>query len=137
MLNYELLRPAVQQSDLSTIAQYMLMLMLRNMSSEGWVFTDPSDPSRFSKPGCIIASPSYPSDLSPVTQNYVWNWTRDAALAAAEIARAPLPGPGSLDDYVTFASICQENAPGLDTACYTIDGQPREGCLGWGHWTIM
>ena len=45
MLNYNLLRPAVQQSDLSTIAQYMLTLMLRNMSSEGWVFTDPSDPT--------------------------------------------------------------------------------------------
>jgi len=132
MLNYALVRPAVQRSDLAALPPYMLGLMLRNVSSDGFVFADPADPGRFSAPGCIIASPSFPGDLAAVNQDYVYNWTRDAAVAAAELAHAGLPhgatgGIGPLDDYVSFASTCQQNAPGLDTASYTIEGQPRPG----------
>jgi glucoamylase len=130
MLKYALLRPAVQQSDLTAIARYLLPLMLRNVASDGFVFTDPSDPQRVSAPGCIIASPSYDGDLATVTQDYVYNWTRDAAAAAAQIALADLPaadggGSGPLGDYVSFANTCQQNSPSLDIACYTIEGQPR------------
>jgi glucoamylase len=113
------------------IAPYLFSLMLRNMASDGFVFTDPADPARFSAPGAIIASPSFDRDLSSVTQNYVFNWTRDAAVAATEIAMAHQPmaegaGSGPLRDYVNFASICQQNAPNPGRACYTIEGQPRD-----------
>lgn len=128
---YATMHSAVQRSDLTVIAQYMLPLMLRNMSSDGFVFTDPADPDKFSAPGCIIASPSFERDLASVNQDYVYNWTRDAAVAATEIALAHLPvrdggSSGPLRGYVNFASTCQSNAPNLGRACYTIEGQPRE-----------
>jgi glucoamylase len=133
MLNYALVRPAVHQSDLAGLTPYLLTLMMRNVASDGFAFTDPADPQQFSAPGCIIASPSYAADQAAVTQDYVYNWTRDAAVTAAELAQASLPAPdgggtGPLDDYVSFAATCQQAAPGLDTAVYTIEGQPR---LGW------
>lgn len=135
MLSYALVRPAVQQADLTRLTLYLLTLMLRNVSSDGFAFADPANPGQFSAPGCIIASPSFAGDQATVTQNYVYNWTRDAAVAAAEIVCANLPatgaGTGPLDDYVNFASTCQRSAPGLDTACYTIEGQPRQG------WTLQ
>jgi glucoamylase len=129
-LRYALARPAVAQSDLTVIAQYFLPLMLRNMSSDGFVFTDPYDADKFSAPGCIIASPSFERDLASVDQDYVYNWTRDAAVVACEIALAHLPlgdggVSGPLRDYVNFASTCQTNAPTIGYACYTIEGQPR------------
>ena len=130
MLNYALLRPAVQQSELTALAQYLLPLMLRNVASDGFVFTDPADAQAFSAPGCVIASPSYNLDLPSITQDYVFNWTRDAAVAVAEIALGNLPpagGSGPLGDYVSFASTCQQNSDSLDVACYTIEGQPRPG----------
>lgn len=132
MLNYALVRPAVQRSDLAALTPYLLTLMLRNMSSDGFAFSDPADPGQFSAPGCIIASPSFAGDQAAVTQDYVYNWTRDAAVTATELAYAGLPagdagGTGPLDDYVSFASTCQQNAPGLDTASYTIEGRPRPG----------
>lgn len=130
MSNYALLRPAVHESDLTAIARYMFPLMLRNISSEGFRFTDPTEPTRFSAPGCIIASPSFERNLSEVRQNYVYNWTRDAALTAMEVAAADSPvaptgGSGPLDDYVSFADLCQQNTPTLARASYTIEGQPR------------
>ena len=129
--DYGLMKPAAQQSDLIAIARYMMPLMLRNQSSAGFVFTDPADPNRFSAPGCFIASPSFERDLSSVRQNYVFNWTRDAAVAVMEIAAADEPvgygaGSGPLDDYVTFAETCQLNTPNISRACYTIEGQPRD-----------
>jgi glucoamylase len=128
---YEAVLHSPERSDLSILARYLLPLMLRNVSSDGYVFTDPADPTKFSAPGSVIASPSYDRNLASVNQNYVYNWTRDAAIAAIEIALADLPvaggaGSGPLGDYVRFASICQENAPNLGRACYTIDGRPRD-----------
>lgn len=130
MLKYSLLQPATQHIDLQVMAQYMLPLMQRNMASDGFVFSDPSAPGQFSAPGAIVASPSFDADLSTVTQNYVYNWTRDAAVAAIEIALAHQPvgdtaGSGPLDDYVNFAATCQQNTPTLALASYTIEGQPR------------
>jgi glucoamylase len=123
--------PAAQERSLEAIAQHMFSLMLRNVASDGFQFTDPADPGSFSRPGCIIAAPSYPAATPGVDQDYVFNWTRDAAIAAMEIAAAATPTrPGSgvqaLIDYVTFAKTCQDNAtPTLAHACYTIEGYSR------------
>ncbi|HEV7206676.1 MAG TPA: glycoside hydrolase family 15 protein [Jatrophihabitans sp.] len=129
MADYGTVRTSAQQADLGTIAGYLYRLMLRNLASDGFVFTDPADPNRFSAPGCVIASPSYERDLASIRQNYVFNWTRDAAVVALEIAAAHDPvidgGSGPLDDYVTFAATCQRGTPTLGRACYTIEGEPR------------
>ena len=123
---------ALQQSSLTAIAQHMFSLMLRNMSSDGFVFADPLAPGAFSAPGCIIASPSFPGDLGTVNQDYVFNFTRDAAIAAVEIAAANMPtrpgdGVQSLIDYVNFAQTCQDNSGSVTIghAAYTVEGQPQ------------
>ncbi|MDQ1721543.1 MAG: glucoamylase [Pseudonocardiales bacterium] len=131
MADYALMRTAVHSSDPTVIGRYLFPLMLRNMSSDGFVFTDPTDSTRFSAPGCVIASPSFERNLAAVRQNYVYNWTRDAAVTAIEIAAAdnpvaPTGGSGPLEDYVGFADLCQRNAPTLARACYTIEGRPRD-----------
>lgn len=118
------------QSDLGTIAQHMFELMLRNVASDGFIFVDPLAAGEFSAPGCVIASPSYPEDLGTVDQDYVFNWTRDAAITAMELAAAGLPArpgdaPGPLVNYVNFANICQNSGGLIGHACYTIEGQPR------------
>jgi glucoamylase len=122
---------AADQLNFQTIAQHMFNLMLRNISSDGYRFTDPADPNQFSRPGCVIAAPSFPANAPGVDQDYVFNWARDAAITAIEIAAADIPvGPGGsvqpLIDYVNFAKTCQDNAtPTLAHACYTIEGQSR------------
>jgi glucoamylase len=122
---------ALQQTGFQAIAQHMYALMLRNVSSDGFRFADPADPASFSGPGCIIAAPSYPAEQPGVDQDYVFNWVRDAAITAMELAAAAIPTrPGAgvqpLIDYVNFAKICQDNAaPTLAHACFTIEGQPR------------
>ena len=119
-LVYARVQTALQQSSLTAIAQHMFCLMLRNMSSDGFVFADPLagqpfSPGTFSAPGCIIAAPSFPADLGTVNQDYVFNWTRDAAVTAVEIAAANMPtrpgeGVQPLIDYVNFAQTCQNNS---------------------------
>jgi glucoamylase len=120
-----------EQADFQVIAQHMFALMLRNVASDGFLFADPLDPGQFSRPGCVIAAPSYPADQPGVDQDYVFNWTRDASVTAMEIAAAALPvrpggGVQPLIDYVRFAKTCQGNAqPTLAHACFTIEGQSR------------
>ena len=122
---------AQQQIDFQTIAQHMFSFMFRNVSSDGFRFTDPANPQQFSAPGCVIAAPAYPANDPGVDQDYVFNWVRDAAITAMELAAAALPvrpggGVQPLIDYVTFAKTCQDNAaPTLAHACFTIEGQPR------------
>jgi glucoamylase len=139
LLKYGTVQVSATQSDLPTVAQHMFELMLRNVASDGFVFTDPVDttapPTKFSTRGCIIASPSYEQDLVVVDQDYVFNWTRDSAITAMELAAAHMPtkpgeAPQPLLDYVNFANICQNNAQnngGIGWASYTIEGQPRPG----------
>jgi len=127
--------PQISQSeaDLPKIAQHMFSLMLRNVASDGFLFEDPNDPQSFSLPGCIIAAPSYPANTAGIDQDYVYNWTRDAAIAAMEIAAANVPtaqgsGVQPLIDYINFAQTCQNNAtPSVALASYTIRGLSREG----------
>ena len=153
LVKYQRRQIALQQSNLPSIAQHMFSLMLRNVASDGFVFTDPHHLGvDFSTRGCIIASPSYAisgsSNDTIVNQDYVYNWTRDSAVAAMELAAANMPtGPGQgvqpLIDYVNFANICQQNALSgkgengtggplngtypIGWASYTIEGQPRNG----------
>jgi glucoamylase len=60
-----------------------------------------------------------------VDQDYVFNWTRDAAVTAIELAAADLPTNQSLIDYVTFAKSCQDSGPPIGYASYTIEGRQR------------
>jgi glucoamylase len=127
------LAPSITWSDagLRKIAQHMYSLMLRNVCSDGFLFSDPNSPGTLSVPGCIIAAPSFPGNTSAINQDYVYNWVRDAAITAMEIAAANQPtAPGTnvqaLIDYVNFAQTCQNNAnPTLGHACFTITGQSR------------
>ena len=45
-LQYSLVKPAVAQSDLTSIGQYMFWLMFRNVASDGLVFEDPVNAGR-------------------------------------------------------------------------------------------
>jgi glucoamylase len=129
-IRYSNVQASTQQSDLSALAPYMFSLMLRNIASDGYAFVDPLYAGKFSDPGCVIASPSYPSypaSASIVDQDYVYNWTRDAAIAAIELAFALMPNPQPLVDYVNFANTCQNSSSdNIGLACYTIEGQPRQ-----------
>ncbi len=112
--------------DFGAIAEHMYALMLRNVATDGFRFEDPLSPGSFSAPGAILASPSYPLDLGTVNQDYVFNWVRDAAVTAVELASATTPVNQYLLNYVSFAALCLASAPPtVGHACFTIEGQPR------------
>ena len=125
---YQRVQAAISQIDLVGLAPTMLAFMKANIASQALVFQDQHGVT--SKPGCVIASPSY----SGVTnQDYVHHWVRDAAMTAVEIAASLAPGNGvdqTLCDYVAFSAICQSNVDsdpdvGFFRACFNIDGTPR------------
>jgi glucoamylase len=126
---YSAAGPAVARSDLAAIAPYLFWLMFRNIASDGLVFEDPMNAGVLSRPGCVLASPSWENAAAHVSQNYVCNWTRDAAIVAVELASGPLPSSQPLIDYVTFAQVCQHLASGIgsfDRASFLISGTPRD-----------
>jgi glucoamylase len=134
LLHYSLAQVALTQSDLTTIGQYMFWLMFRNVAAEGLVFESPPDlgnqpsPPVQSLPGCILASPTWEDTGADVNQDYVFNWTRDAAVVAIEMAVGPLPTNQPLMDYVQFAQACQNSASAIrhfDRASFVINGTPR------------
>jgi glucoamylase len=95
---------------------------------DGFVFEDPVNTGVLSQPGCVLASPSWENTATDVSQDYVYNWTRDAAIAAIELAAGPLPTTAPLVDYVQFAQTCQNSASGIghfDRASFLINGAPR------------
>jgi glucoamylase len=103
--------------------------MFRNVASDGFVFEDPVNAGVLSQPGCVLASPSWENTATDVSQDYVYNWTRDAAMAAIELAAGPLPAIQPLIDYVRFAQACQTSASGIghfDRASFLINGTPRD-----------
>ncbi len=125
-LQYSSVNVSSAQPGFASIAQHLYALMLRNIATDGFQFADPLSPGSFSSPGCIVASPSYPTDLATVNQDYVFNWIRDAAITAVELASVSDPTNQYLLDYVAFARTCQSTAtPTLGHACFTIEGQPR------------
>jgi glucoamylase len=121
-------------------APIMFILMTRNIATDGYVFRDAWNDNLFSRPGCIIASPSFNENCPNIDQDYIYSWTRDAAITAFELASAPVPLDQVaylgqyLENYLTFAKICQDsclanNVP-IDHAAYNIDGTPRPN---WGN----
>ena len=126
-LEYQRVQAAIRQVDLAGLAPTMLAFMKANVASNALVFIDQH--GVMSKPGCIIASPSF----SGVTdQDYVHHWTRDAAITAVEIAES-LPVDSGIDqtlcDYVSFSQICQANAINSGhffRAAFQIDGNVRD-----------
>ena len=126
---YSLVRPAVVESSLTAMAPYMFWLMFRNVASDGLVFQDPVHAGVLSQPGCVLASPSWENSATQVTQDYVYNWTRDAAVVAIELAAGPLAANQPLIDYVKFAQACQASASSLghfDRASFLINGTARD-----------
>lgn len=126
---YATVRTAVGGVDPGLMAQIMMPLMLRNVSSALFRFEDPADPAKESAPGCIIAAPSTGTNLPSVKQDYVFAWTRDAAVVTTEIALGDPPGRADLlRDIVRFGRLCQANAESaghVDRAAFTIEGDPR------------
>jgi glucoamylase len=117
---------SISQSSLAVVAEYVFWLMLRNVASDGFVFADPVNEGVLSSPGCVLASPSWANSESGVTQDYVYNWTRDAAIVAIELAAGSLPTNQPLIDYVRFAQKCQNSGAPIDRACFLINGSARE-----------
>jgi glucoamylase len=120
--------------DPPSLVPLMYALMSRNIATDGFIFNDPQAPgdySKNSKPGCIIAAPSFPADTAGIDEDYVFNWVRDGAITAMEVVKADLPArPGgsaqTLNDYVEFADLCHTNAqPTKGHACFTIAGESR------------
>src|SRR5579859_773171 len=128
-LSYGSARPAAAQVNLATVARYMFWLMYRNVASDGLVFEDPVNAGIISAPGCVLASPSWENTATQVTQDYVYHWTRDAAIVAFELAWAyaggTLPDNQPLTDYVRFSQTCQQSAGDFDRAAFYINGTQR------------
>lgn len=128
-LSYGAVRPAVAQPNLTAVSRYMFWLMFRNVASDGLVFEDPVNAGIISRPGCVLASPSWENTGTQVTQDYVCHWTRDSAIVALELAWAyangTLPDSQPLVDYVTFSRTCQQSAGDFDRAAFYIDGTQR------------
>jgi glucoamylase len=128
-LSYSAVRPSAAESDLAALAPYMFWLMFRNVASDGLVFDDPVHAGIVSAPGCVLASPSWENSATQVTQDYVYHWTRDAAIVAIELSAAytagTLPTNGPLIDYVTFSATCQASAGDFDRASFYINGTQR------------
>ncbi len=128
-LSYRLVTPAVAEADLTSTAAFMFWLMFRNVASDGLVFNDPVNAGVISAPGCVLASPSWENSATHVRQDYVYHWTRDAAIVALEMSAAYaagiLPDNQPLTDYVTFARACQAAGGDFDRASFYINGTQR------------
>jgi glucoamylase len=127
--NYAKVRVAVEQTDPAALAPYLFWLMFRNVASDGLVFNDPVHAGVVSGPGCVLASPSWENTATQVTQDYVYHWTRDAAIVALELSAAytagMLPTNQPLIDYVTFSATCQASPGDFDRASFYINGTQR------------
>jgi len=117
-----------------TLAPYMFSLMLRNIATFGFMIADhnePGNPGGYTAPGCVLASPSwpsYPGNVAPIIEDYVFNWSRDAAITMSAVlnqAPAQIPAAGASDllaSYVNFASTCQASGGDIGQAHYTPEG---------------
>jgi glucoamylase len=129
----EYVEPSISydQGDLAALAPFLLILMMRNITSDGFRVEDPMHAGVFSLPGCVIAAPSFPANTANEDQDYIFNWVRDAAITAIEIAAWKLPtidnGVSTLINYINFATTCRNNAqPTPGHACFTVNGQSRD-----------
>ncbi len=133
MANGAAVPPGTSGADPSAVAPYMFSLMQRNIATNGFRMADHSVAGSFSLPGCVLASPSwptYPGDVAGISEDYVFNWTRDAAITvSAFLGQAPALAPTEaatqiLAGYVDFASTCQSGGGLLGQAKYTPEGWP-------------
>lgn len=128
-LSYAAVRPAAVQAHPTALAPFMFWLMFRNVASDGLVFEDPVRAGIVSAPGCVLASPSWENTATHVTQDYVYHWTRDAAIVALELSAAYacglLPDAQPLVDYVTFSATCQRSPGDFDRASFYLNGTQR------------
>ena len=128
-LSYGSARPAVGRMDLAVVAKYMFWLMYRNVASSGLVVDDPVNAGVTSLPGAVLASPSWENSETRLTQDYVYHWTRDAAIVAIELAWAyangTLPDNQPLIDYVRFSQTCQQSAGDFDRGAFYLNGAQR------------
>src|ERR1700689_1749476 len=128
-LTYAKAQAAVGLTDPTALAPYLFWLMFRNVASDGLVFNDPVHAGVVSGPGCVLASPSWENTATQVTQDYVYHWTRDAAIVALELSAAytagMLPTNQPLIDYVTFSAACQASPGDFDRASFLINGTKR------------
>ncbi len=124
---------APRLEDPSTATSYIFSLLQRNIATAGFTIPDHNAPGSFALPGCVLASPSwsgYPGNVAPVSGDYVFNWTRDAALTVSAILRqAPELVPVAvatqiLANYVDFANTCQEAGGVIGQAKYTPEAGP-------------
>lgn len=116
-----------QPEGVAQLRSTFLAAMRRNLATSGYVIAwVPSEhgynrgATKYSEPGCLIASPSYDAKQeavhgAPFNQDYVYNWTRDAALAAIELSFDE-PPPGATEsqrmiDYVAFAKRAGRSGP--------------------------
>jgi glucoamylase len=131
-LVYSNIRAALKTTTSSAdIGNAMFTFMLQNVATSQRVLN--GSKGRPSRPGCIIASPSYPAAFPGTDQDYVFHWTRDAAITIIEIAARRLSDTQMLEDYVTFSRLTQTTSPSdsgtekqVDFACYRVDGTPRD-----------
>jgi glucoamylase len=128
-LTYAKAQVAVGQTNPTALAPYLFWLMFRNVGSDGLVFNDPVHSGIVSAAGCVLASPSWENTATQVTQDYVYHWTRDAAIVALELSVAytagMLPTNQPLIDYVTFSATCQASPGDFDRASFYINGTQR------------
>jgi len=128
-LSYGVVRPRLTQPSPAALAPYLFWLMFRNVASDGLVFDDPVNAGIVSASGCVLASPSWENTATRITQDYVYHWTRDAAIVALELSAAyasgVLPDNQPLVDYVTFSATCQRSAGDFDRASFYINGTQR------------
>jgi len=68
---------------------YMFWLMFRNVASDGFVFEDRR--TRMLSPARLRARLTVVENTAHVDQDYVYNWTRDAATVAIELAAGTIP----------------------------------------------
>lgn len=137
-LEYSYAVPLINYREITEFSDLLFFLMLRNISTKGWIFRGSSGVE--SIPGCIIASPSHPpeSSTSPdyTDQDYVYNWTRDSAITAIELANSLVLPSAYLSDYIDFALKAQNsdiNKVGF--ACYRLNATLRDGSLGEIKWS--
>ncbi|MGD0441111.1 MAG: glycoside hydrolase family 15 protein [Acidimicrobiales bacterium] len=124
-LSYSKAQSSLTQTNLNAVAPYVFWLMFRNVASDGLVFEDPVNNGVVSQPGCVLASPTWDNSGDHVSQDYVYNWTRDAAIVAIELAAGAIPTNQPLIDYVRFAQSCQTSPGDFDRASFLINGTHR------------
>lgn len=87
--------PAADKVTFPAVAWHMFALMRRNLATDDFVFVDPGAAGTVSAAGATLASPTYPDPPVPAgqggPQDYLFNWVRDAAITALELAAPSAP----------------------------------------------